>query len=74
MKLCTVVAYYITSITKQLKFPNPHCTIVCSYSSVVCLTANNEPRNDRIFKKHEIRKVDSPFNEESKNIFFSGRP
>ena len=39
MKLCTVIAYYITSITKQSKFLNSHCSIVCSYCSVVCLIA-----------------------------------
>ena len=39
MKLWTVIAYYITSITKQLKFLNSHCSIVCSYCSVVCLIA-----------------------------------
>ena len=37
IKLCTFIAYYITSITKQLKFLNSHCSIVCSYCSVVCL-------------------------------------
>ena len=37
MKLFIVIAYYITSITKQLKFLNSHCSIVCSYCSVVCL-------------------------------------
>ena len=37
MKLCTVIAYYITSITKQLKFLNSHCSVVCSYCSVVYL-------------------------------------
>ena len=35
IKLCTVIAYYITSTTKQLKFLNSHCSIVCSYCSVV---------------------------------------
>ena len=38
-KLSTVIAYYTTSITKQLKFLNSHCAIVCSYCSVVCLNA-----------------------------------
>ena len=37
--LCTVVAYYINSIAKKLKFLNFHCSIVCSYCSVVCLIA-----------------------------------
>ena len=39
IKLCTVIAYYITSMTKQLKFLNSHCSIACSYCSVVCLIA-----------------------------------
>ena len=39
IKLCTVIAYYIASIAKQLKFLNSRCSIVCSYSSVVCLIA-----------------------------------
>ena len=39
MKLCTLIVYYITSITKQLKFLNAHCCIVCSYCPVVCLIA-----------------------------------
>ena len=39
MKLCTVIAYYITSITKQLKFLNSYCSAVCSYCSAVCLIA-----------------------------------
>ena len=39
IKVCTVLAYYITSITKQLKFLNSHCSIVCSNCSVVCLIA-----------------------------------
>ena len=39
IKLCTVIAYYITSIIKQLKVLNFHCSIVCSYCSVVYLIA-----------------------------------
>ena len=56
MKLCTVMAYYITSITKQLKFLNSHCSIVCSYCSVVCLIKKSEPKNDQIFKFFEIKR------------------
>ena len=67
MKLCTVAAYYITSITKQLKFLNSH-SIVCSYCSAVCLIAKNELKSDRIFK-FKIHVVDSPFNEDPKNYF-----
>ena len=39
IKICTVIACYIASITKQLKFLNSHCSIVCSYCSVVYLIA-----------------------------------
>ena len=80
MKLCTVIAYYITSITKELKFLNSHCSIVCSHGSVavVCLIAKNGPKNDRIFKFFQNKRnsqVDSPFNEDPKNInIFPGRP
>ena len=38
-KLCTVIAYYISIVTKQLKFLNSHCSIVYNYCSVVCLVA-----------------------------------
>ena len=41
IKLCTVIAYYIINITKQLKFINSHCAIVGSYCSAVCLIAKN---------------------------------
>ena len=37
-KLYTVIVYYIVSITKQLKFLNSHCSIVCSNCSIVCLS------------------------------------
>ena len=50
MKLCTVIAYYITSITKQLKFLNFYCSIVCSYCSVVCLIAKNELKKYNFFQ------------------------
>ena len=56
MKPWTVIACYITSITKELKFFNAHCSIVYSYCSVVCLMANNELKNDRIFKFFEIKR------------------
>ena len=71
MKLCTVIAYYISSITKQLKFLNFHCSIVCSYCSVVCLIAKSELKTTQIFKffkLNEIYIVDSPFNEDPQNI------
>ena len=74
IKLCTVIAYYITSITKQLKFLNFHRSIVCSYCPVVCLITKSELKSDQIFmffKLNEIHVVDSPFNEDPKNIIFS---
>ena len=56
MKLCTVIAFYITSITKQLKFLNSHCSIVYSYCPVVCSVAKNELKSDRIFKFFQIKR------------------
>ena len=59
MKLCTVIVYYNTSITKQLKFLNSHCSIVCGYCSVLCLTAKSYTiviiKNDQIFKFFQIK-------------------
>ena len=79
MKLCTVIAYYKTSITKELKFLNSHRSIVCGYCSVLCLMAKSKLKNDQIFKFFQIKRnshiVDSPLNEDSKNIiFFQGGP
>ena len=78
MKLCTVIAYYNTNITKQLKFLNSHCSIVCGYCSVLCLTAKSIVKMVKFsvsFKLNEINRVDSPFNEDPKNIiFFQGGP
>ena len=62
VKLCTAIAYYITGITKELKFLNSHCSIVCSYCSVVCLVAKNELKMitfSSSFKLNEIHLVDS---------------
>ena len=56
MKLCTVIAYYNTSITKQLKFLNSHCSIVCGYCSVFALTAKSIVKNDQIFKFFQIKR------------------
>ena len=50
MKFCTIIAYYINSITTQLKFLSSHCSVVCSYYSVLCLIAKSELKNDQIFK------------------------
>ena len=78
MKLCKVIAYYNTSITKQLKFLNSHCSIVCRYCSVLCLTVKSIEKMIKFssfFKLNEIHIVDSPFNEDPRNvIFFQGGP
>ena len=52
----TVIAYYNTSITKQLKFLNSHCSIVCGYCSVSCLTAKSIAKNDQIFKFFQTKR------------------
>ena len=73
MKLCTVIAYYITSITKEMKFLNFHCSIVCSYCSVVCLIEKSELKSAQIFKFFRLNGiyiVDSPFNKDPQNIIF----
>ena len=56
MKLCTVIAYYNTSIIKQLKFFNSHCSIVWGYCSVLCLTAKSIVKIDQIFKFFQIKR------------------
>ena len=74
MKLCTVIAYYKTGITKQLKFLNSHCSIVCGYCFVLRLMAKSKLKMIKFlksFKLNEIQTVDSPFNEDPKNIIFS---
>ena len=77
MKLCTIIAYYITSITKQLKLLNSHCSIVCSYCSV-CLMAKNGLKMIEFSSsswENEIHMVDNLFDEDSNNIiFFQGGP
>ena len=56
MKLFTLIAYYNTSITKQLKFLNSRCSIVCGYCSVFALTAKSIVKNDQIFKFFQIKR------------------
>ena len=76
MKLCTVIAYYNTSITKQLKFLNSHYSI-CLWL-LFCFVLDGEKYSKKFsssFKLNEIHRVDSPFNEDPKNIiFFQGGP
>ena len=74
MKLCTVIAYYNTSITKQLKFLNFYCSIVCGYCSVLCLMAKSKLKMIKFsssFKLNEIHTFDGPFKEDPKYKFFS---
>ena len=73
MKLCTVIVCHISTKTKQLHFPNFHCSIVHSYCSVWCLIIKSGSKIVKILNasnENEIHRVDSPFNENSKNIFF----
>ena len=72
MKLCTVIAYYKTSITKQFKFLNSHCFIVCVYCSHLCLMAKSELKMIKFsssFKLNKIHTIDRPF--EIRNRTFS---
>ena len=57
MKLCTVIAYYKTSITTQLKFFNAHCSIVCDNCSVLCLMAKSKLKNDQIFNSFKLNEI-----------------
>ena len=57
-----------------MKFLSSHCSIVCSYCPVVCLTDKRDPKNDRnfkFFKVNEVHIVDSPLNEDPKIYLFS---
>ena len=78
MKLSTVIAYYITSMFKLLKFLNSYWSIVYSYCSVVCLIAKNELKMIEFsssLKLNKIHTVDSSLSEGPKNIaFFQGGP
>ena len=56
MKFCTVIAYYNTSIKKEMKFLNFYCSIVCGYCSVSCLTVKSIEKNDQIFKFFQIKR------------------
>ena len=78
MALCTVIADYITSMTKELKFLSSDCSIVCSYCSVVCLITKNGLKTDRIFKFFETETKFTWLMAVSTRIpkcnFFPGRP
>ena len=74
MKLCTVIVRHISTKNQQLDFPNLHCSIVHSYCSIWCLIIKSGSKMVKISNasnENEIHRVDSPFNEDSKNIFFA---
>ena len=73
MKLCTVIVCHISTKNQQLDFPNFHFSIVRSYCSIWCLIIKSGSKMVKISNasnENEIHRVDSPFNEDSKNIFF----
>ena len=73
MKLCTVIVRHISTKNQQLDFSNFHCSIVCSYCSIWCLIIKSGSKMVKISDasyENEIHRVDSPFNEDSKNIIF----
>ena len=73
MKLYTVIVRHIFTKNQQLDFPNFHCSIVRSYCSIWCLIIKSGSKMVKISNasnENEIHRVDSPFNEDSKNIFF----
>ena len=75
-KLCTVIVRHISTQNQQLDFPNFHCSIVCSYCSIWCLIIKSGSKIVKISDasyENEIHRVDSPFNEDSKNIIFLAR-
>ena len=77
-KLYTVIVRHISSKNQQLYFPNFHCSIVCSYCSIVSLIIKGGSKMVKISNasyENELHRIDSPFNEDSKNIiFFQGGP
>ena len=76
MKLCTVIVCHISTKNQQLDFPNFYCSIVHSYCSIWCLIIKSGSKMVKISNtsnENEIHRVDSPFNEDSKNIFLPGR-
>ena len=75
-KLCTVIVCHISTKHQQLDCPNFHCSIVCSYCSILCLIIKSGSKMVKISDasyENEIYRVYSPSNEDSKNIFFFAR-
>ena len=74
MKLCTVIVRHISTKNQQLDFQNFHCSIVCSCCSIWCLIIKSESKMVKISNasyENKIHRVDSPFNEDSKNIILA---
>ena len=70
-KLCTVIVHHMSTRNQQLDFPSFHCSIVCSYCSILCLIIKSGSKMVKISNaayENEIHRVDSPFNEDSKNV------
>ena len=68
-KLSTVIKRHIPTKHQQLDFPNFHCFIVCSYCSIVCLIIESGSKFQMLPMEMKIHRVDSPFNDDSKNTF-----
>ena len=45
-----------TKEATSMKFLNSHCSIVCGYCSVFCLTVKSIVKNDQIFKFFQIKR------------------
>ena len=74
LKLCTVVAYYITSTTKKLKFFKlPFFCLQLLFYCVLDLKNELKIEFPSSFILNEIHTVVSPFNEDLQNITFPGR-
>ena len=67
---------HIPTKNQQYDLPNFYCSIVYSYCSLWCLIVKSGSKMVKISNasyENEIHKVDSPFNEDSKNIIFLAR-
>ena len=72
-KLCTVIVRHISTKSQQLDFSNFYCSVVCRYCSIwylIIKSGSKNGQNSDASYENEIHMVDSPFNEDSKNIFF----
>ena len=69
-KLCTVIVRHISTKNQQLDFPDFHCSIV------LCLIIKIGSKMVKISNasyENVVHRLDSSFNEDSKNIFFLAR-